>query len=105
MNNPLNLPLNDLDPGLSVEALEEFDRRKQSEYDLSQKYKALFKSELGQEILSDLKSKTLDGPTWNYNMRAEDAVINGYAREGQNSIVRYILEKIQLADTLKKESD
>lgn len=103
LSNILKLPTGDLDPGNSQEAQEELERKRQEEYDLSMQFKRVFGSTEGKAVLDHLKSRTIDGPTWNFNLRAEDATINGYAREGQNSIYRYIVEKIHNADRIKEQ--
>jgi hypothetical protein len=53
-----------------------------------------FKTVDGKKFLNYLKSKTLDQPAW---VPGVDASF-GYAREGQNSIVREILNRIERAE-------
>lgn len=50
-----------------------------------------FATEAGAEVLTYLKSMTLDQPSW---YPGEDPS-HGYAREGQNSIVREIERRIE----------
>lgn len=50
-----------------------------------------FSTEAGQTVLDFLRTLTLDQPSW---YPGEDAS-HGYAREGQNSIVREILRRIE----------
>lgn len=50
-----------------------------------------FSTEYGQEVIRYLKSVTLDQPSW---FPGEDPS-HGFAREGQNSIVREILRRIE----------
>ena len=49
-----------------------------------------FSTEAGAEVLEHLKSMTLDQPSW---FPGEDPS-HGFAREGQNSIVREIMRRI-----------
>lgn len=51
----------------------------------------VFSSRDGSKVLSYLKKITIDRPTW---YPGEDAS-HGYAREGQNSIVRDIFKRIE----------
>ncbi len=50
-----------------------------------------FSTEYGQEVIKYLKSMTLDQPTW---FPGEDPSY-GFARDGQNTIVREILRRIE----------
>jgi hypothetical protein len=58
-------------------------------------YARVFSTDSGQIILADLRNKTIEQPTWT---PGEDAS-HGYAREGQNSVVRLIEERIKRART------
>jgi hypothetical protein len=50
-----------------------------------------FATEAGAEVLKYLKSMTLDQPSW----YPGEEPSHGYAREGQNSIVREIERRIE----------
>lgn len=50
-----------------------------------------FSTEAGAEVLAYLQSMTLDQPSW---YPGEDPS-HGYAREGQNSIVREIMRRLE----------
>tara|TARA_Y100001937_G_scaffold62770_1_gene86156 strand:+ start:3880 stop:4173 length:294 start_codon:yes stop_codon:yes gene_type:complete len=54
-------------------------------------YTRVFSSEDGQKVLDHLKAITIDQPAWTPG--AEPSF--GYAREGQNSIVREIVQRIK----------
>jgi len=64
--------------------------------DLDTLYARVFKSEAGMIVLNDLRAKTIEQPTWYPGEEAS----HGYAREGQNSIVRMIEERIKRARTI-----
>lgn len=95
--------MEDLEPGNSKEAKEAIEKANQEEYDLCMKFRRVFGSSEGKKVLENLKSVTLDAPTWNFGMKVKHATINGFAREGQNSIYRYIIEKLERADKLKEQ--
>lgn len=59
--------------------------------DIDLKFVRCFSTEAGQEVLEYLKSVTIDQPTW---YPGEDPS-HGFAREGQNSIVREIIKRIE----------
>ena len=54
-------------------------------------YTRVFSSEDGQKVLDHLKAITIDQPAWTPG--AEPSY--GYAREGQNTIVREIVQRIK----------
>jgi hypothetical protein len=59
--------------------------------DLNTAFVRCFSTEAGGEVLEYLKHVTLDQPSW---FPGEDPS-HGFAREGQNSIVREILRRIE----------
>ena len=69
-------------PALSVD---------QAVKDLDKNFVRTFSTEEGKVVLDYLVSMTLDQPTW---YPGEDPS-HGYAREGQNSIVREIMKRIE----------
>ena len=64
--------------------------------DIDRLYLRVFASEDGQELLTHLRSLTIEQPTW---YPGEDA-FHGFAREGQNSLVREIEKRMQRARQL-----
>ena len=62
--------------------------------DLDRLYKKTFRTPEGQKVLEHLESITLEQPCWipgqNHSL--------GYAREGQNSIVREIKKRLERKD-------
>lgn len=61
--------------------------------DLDKIYAHVFGSDEGMKVLNDLRARTIEQPSW---YPGEDAS-HGFAREGQNSIVRMIEERIKRA--------
>lgn len=101
-DNVLNLPD---ESGPTPEAKEQFEKSIEDQYALARAYNKTFGSELGQEVLRDLKSRTIEGTTWNWELGHDNAIANGFAREGQNSIYRYIEYMIGLSGQLKEKMD
>lgn len=64
--------------------------------DIDRLYLRVFGSDDGQKLLTHLRSVTIEQPTW---YPGEDAS-HGYAREGQNSLVREIERRIKRARDL-----
>ena len=54
---------------------------------------SVFDTEEGKKVLEHLKSKTLNQPTWVPGSEPSF----GYAREGQNSVIRDILMRMERA--------
>ena len=61
--------------------------------DLDRLYARVFSTRDGSKLLKHLRAVTVEQPTW---YPGEDAS-HGYAREGQNSLVREIERRIQRA--------
>lgn len=64
--------------------------------DIDRLYLRVFGSEDGQELLTHLRSLTIEQPTW----YPGESASHGYAREGQNSLVREIEKRMQRARQL-----
>jgi hypothetical protein len=64
--------------------------------DIDRLYLRVFGSDDGQKLHEHLRSLTIEQPTW---YPGEDAS-HGYAREGQNSLVREIERRIERARKL-----
>lgn len=81
--------LRESDPSLLQPQQQESD-------DLDRLYLRVFGSEDGQKLLGHLRSLTIEQPTWYPGEEAS----HGYAREGQNSIVREIERRVAKGRTL-----
>ena len=64
--------------------------------DVDRLYLRVFGSDDGQKLLTHLRSMTIEQPTWYPGEEAS----HGYAREGQNSLVREIERRIKRARNL-----
>lgn len=65
--------------------------QKVSQDDIDIAFVRCFSTEAGQQVIDHLKAMTLDQPSW---FPGEDPS-HGFAREGQNSVVREILRRIE----------
>lgn len=66
-------------------------------HEMDQCFKRVFSSTDGKKVLELLCSETIEQPTWVPG--AADSF--GYARDGQNSIVRQIIARIKRADEFR----
>ena len=84
--------------GDSLRTVEPQTRKTQQDNqdDIDRLYLRVFGSEDGQKLHEHLRSLTIEQPTW---YPGEDAS-HGFAREGQNSLVREIERRIQRARKL-----
>jgi hypothetical protein len=72
------------------------DKQQVDKDDVDRLYLRVFGSDDGQKLLTHLRSMTIEQPTW---YPGEEASY-GYAREGQNSLVREIERRIKRARNL-----
>jgi hypothetical protein len=68
----------------------------QNNDDIDRLYLRVFGSDDGQELLAHLRALTIEQPTWYPGEEAS----HGYAREGQNSLVREIERRMKRASEL-----
>lgn len=66
---------------------------KDDQIELDKAYARTFDTEEGKKVLEHLKSKTLNQPTWVPGSEPSF----GYAREGQNSVIRDIVMRMERA--------
>ena len=59
--------------------------------EIDKAYMRVFTSEEGQKVLDHLRSITIDQPAWTPGTEPS----YGYSREGQNSIVREIIQRMR----------
>ena len=59
--------------------------------DLDKNFVRCFSTEAGQQVLEYLKAVTIGVPSW----YPEEDPSHGFAREGQNSIVREIIKRVE----------
>jgi hypothetical protein len=80
-----------------IDAMEILDKETKTQIEqfnneLSLEYEKCFSTPAGQKVLQHLKHCTLDQPTWIPD--AKEPINSGFIREGQNSVVRNILTRI-----------
>ena len=68
--------------------------------DLNKCYAKCFNSEAGKKVLAHLKKCTIEQPAWIPSM-GETGVHMAFLREGQNTIVRSIIDRIESITKLK----
>ena len=103
MNDLLNpLGFDNLEPDLTPEQLETFEVQAQANYDLCMAFAAVAKSVAGKIVLKHLREMTIENSTWCASLGMEKAVPHGFAREGQNALVRYIEDRVKQAEVMAK---
>lgn len=84
--------------GLQAMAAEVRKQQTSDQLQLSSVYQAAFSTPAGQQVLEDLIRRTLVATTWNPDPPHGDAKTYGLMREGQNSIVAFILNQVKHAE-------
>ena len=79
--------------GIEVLDTQSKAQTKNEQLEIDKAYARTFETEEGKKCLKHLKSKTLEQPTW---VPGGDHTF-GYTREGQNSVVREILMRMERA--------
>lgn len=98
MDNPLAW---DLDEKQSDEVL---INAKRKQYEIDQLYYEVFTSKHGKKLLDMLTKNILEASTWSPFSDPQKAIYNGFAREGQNTIIRAFkdgVERIKQAPKLE----
>lgn len=93
-----------LEPAPGKENQDTLERATQDKLDLDKQFARVFGTEEGLAVLEHLKAMTIGTETWCASLGLEKGTAHGFAREGQNSVIRYILERIEAAkgkDTTK----
>ena len=99
--NPLAWDINSAikqDPSI----LEEYKRK---QFEIDYLYHAVFSTEAGEKLLNMLVENILLKSTWAPNASYDKAIATGFAREGQNTIIRAFkdgVDKIKQAPTLEQ---
>lgn len=103
------LGFQNLEPGLSNDAKEFFDKRAGEEYKLSSAIARIMDTPEGKIMAEWLKS-ILNAPTWAASIARgpggmDAACAHGFAREGQNSLIDEIFNRAKTAKECKSPED
>lgn len=78
-----------------------FDTLNKQAYDLCHLHAKVFGTKEGKQLLAWLKEQTIESATWMSSLPYQEGIAHGFAREGQNALVRGIMDRIELARTCK----
>ena len=101
--NPLGFDTG-LEPDPSVNK-DFFERQLQEMFALNGAINRVAKTDDGKMLLSFLRKATIESATWMSSLGYEQAIAHGFAREGQNSLVRDLENRISLAEKCKTPDD
>lgn len=86
-----------------MEQIKEYNEKLEQQHkEMARAYAAVFSSQQGQKVLEDLLDRTLRDSV--YMPERENPEILGHIREGQNSIVRYISQRINQGKQVQQQS-
>lgn len=80
------------------------DEIAQQTYDQCMLIKRVFSTKDGKVLLDFLRKNTLEASTWKPSPNHEWAVATGFAREGQNALIRMLVCSIEAASKSKEPS-
>lgn len=93
MNNPLQWDIESLTKG------EVMDKHLEEAAYLDDMYFECFKTKAGKAVLEHLVKNTIHSATWMASLPYDKAIAHGFAREGQNALVRNIEQRIERGRT------
>jgi hypothetical protein len=95
LNNPWGLD------DIELADKEQVEQFKKQNDELNKQYSAIFTTPSGKKVLEHLKKCTIDQAAW-VPSDGMTGVHHGFIREGQNSIVRSIMDRIHSVTNTKK---
>lgn len=103
------LGFQELEPGISKDAKEFFDKRAAEEFKLSAAMARILDTEDG-KMLAEWLNGILRSPTWMASIARgpggmDAACAHGFAREGQNSLIEEIIGRAKIAKECKNPED
>lgn len=105
--NPLGFDA--LEPGPTEAQKEHLDKGAEERWELVQAYHRTFNTPHGKKVLQHLREMTIESSTWRASLGLINGAAHGFAREGQNALVRHIEDQIKAAtmraEQLKKEAE
>lgn len=105
--NPLGF--DSLEPGLTPEQQEAHSKIAENQWEIAKAFHRTFTSPHGKIVLQHLREMCIESSTWRASLGLLNGIANGFAREGQNALVRYMEDQIKAAvqrgEQLKKEAE
>jgi len=95
LNNPFSW---DLEPENNNKAMEE---RQANLYVLDTMFFECFNTTAGKAVLAHYRKNTIEAATWMPSLDYNKAIAHGFAREGQNALVRDTEQRIERGRTAK----
>jgi hypothetical protein len=99
--NPLGFEATE--PGATPDQQEAFAKMSRDRNELCLAFRYAFRTDHGKKVLAHLRQMTIENSTWCASLGMEKGVSHGFAREGQNALVRYIEDMIKQAEALAKQ--
>lgn len=87
----------------------DFDKKVKEVFDVNMAILKVFSTKEGKKVLEWMSQKTLNSPSWLPSIALqsgmEAACAHGFAREGQNALVRDIVDRMESAKQCKQPND
>ena len=89
----------------NAETNQVFKDRAKELFEINMAVVRVFKGKDGKKVLDWLRSVTIEAGTWRASLPYNEAIAHGFAREGQNALVRDIEHRIKIMETCKTPED
>lgn len=92
LNNPLAW-----DIGQEKQSNKQIEENAIKQAEVDTMYLECFKTKAGKAVLEHLRKNTIEAATWMASLEYNKAVAHGFAREGQNALVKMIEIRVERA--------
>lgn len=103
--NPLGWAQLGMDDGENDPNAAVFKKKMLEIFELNANIARTFNTPHGKKVLAFLRQATIESATWMSSLPYQEAIAHGFAREGQNALVRDLESRIALAHQCKTEED
>jgi len=102
--NPLGWAQTGVDPDANTNE-DAFKGQMLETFELNMNIARTFNTPHGKKVLAFLRKATIESATWMSSLPYQEAIAHGFAREGQNALVRDIENRIEIAQKCKTPED
>ena len=92
-------------PQIDPAAAEVFEQQGFELYELDKAIERLSRTKDGKRLFKFLRQNTIEASTWSASLGYQEAVAHGFAREGQNALVRDLENRIERVKGVDKPED
>ena len=105
VRDPLGFDRLSTQPEIDPAAVEVFEKQAFELYELDKAIERLTRTKDGKRLFKFLRQNTIEAPTWMAGLGYQEAVAHGFAREGQNALVRDLEDRAARAKGVNSPED